>query len=84
MSKTKAEILDSYIDFYPGEGTAREAALVAMEEYGKQMWNAALEWAADNAVCAAVSKDQFEGVPKEKWYDLKFEVWKESILKGKI
>jgi hypothetical protein len=45
-----------------------------MEDYGKQMWNAALEWAAKNATV----KNRIIGPKVHKVVD------KESILKGKL
>lgn len=47
--------------------------LRAIEEYGKQMWNAALDWAAENADCRI----------SYGYSDVSI-VDKESILKGKL
>lgn len=55
----------------------REDVIKVMEEYGRLMWNAALEWAAENANCRGVRKSAdgyLEGGGLNK----------ESILKGKI
>lgn len=46
----------------------------ASKEYGRQMWNAALEWAAENA---ELNYDEEDGGQSP-------EIDKESILKGKI
>lgn len=52
----------------------QEEIVNAVKKYGKEMWNAALEWAAENANTYHVHNENYD-------YD---DVDKDSILKGKL
>lgn len=59
---------------------------IAMEDYGKQMYNHALDWAAENGTIT-YDKILYTGMragdPKTAWYPA-YKVDKKSILKGKL
>jgi hypothetical protein len=60
--------------------TDYEDAIEAMIEYGNQMYNEALCWAANNAMVISERKTS-KYDPRPFW---EYKVDKESILKGKI
>ena len=71
----KAEIIfkEELPDFEAYEGVSKTDTLRIMEEYGKHMWNAALDWAAENATT------KFNPLISRK----DFVVDRDSILKAK-